>query len=506
MRDIKYYQKIIKRKKNNNSFSSFLKEVWSWYTIELSKRKLLSRYPDTERSPKIISTEEFDRNIDINTDYWSDYDFDLDFFSNFQKLFLKVTLSATIEFRNDSENTKYADIISSSKNVYLSFNVTRWNENIFYSLWVKENSKDVYNSIMVWDNSEIIYNCQGVVSSYKIFFSKYVYNCSNLWFCSNMIWSKECIFSNNLENKSYCINNIEYTKDEYFTKKEEILKNKKEFETYYENIWNFWKNLWNNKNTNSLFAINSENIDKGVFLYNVKNGKNVILSWYSYWEEEIYDTIFCWSKHSCYWTLCCWLQADNLYNCIFISWWSNLFYCYNMSLCSYCIWCVWLKNKSYCILNKQYTKEEWEELADKIFSQMEKDWILWDFFPWNINPYYFNDTIASLIWNFKKEEIKKDWYLWREEKLKADIPKDIEIIKSLNLGDKNIRCLQDFEWYDDDWKWQINPEILKKVIVDSNWDYYKIEKIEYDFLQKHWLALPKRHWHERIRFNFWTNE
>jgi hypothetical protein len=40
-----------------------------------------------------------------------------------------------------------------------------------------------------------------------------------------------------------------------------------------------------------------------------------------------------------------------------------------------------LKNKSFCILNKQYSKEEWYELADKIFAFMEKDGILGGFFP-----------------------------------------------------------------------------------------------------------------------------
>jgi hypothetical protein len=32
-----------------------------------------------------------------------------------------------------------------------------------------------------------------------------------------------------------------------------------------------------------------------------------------------------------------------------------------------------LKNKSYCILNKQYTKEEYEKLVSKIIEKMMKD-------------------------------------------------------------------------------------------------------------------------------------
>jgi hypothetical protein len=34
---------------------------------------------------------------------------------------------------------------------------------------------------------------------------------------------------------------------------------------------------------------------------------------------------------------------------------------------------VGLHDKSYCILNKQYTKEEYEELVPKIIEKMMKD-------------------------------------------------------------------------------------------------------------------------------------
>ena len=52
---------------------------------------------------------------------------------------------------------------------------------------------------------------------------------------------------------------------------------------------------------------------------------------------------------------------------------SHLFYCYYMENYSYCFGCIGLKNISYCILNKQYTKEDWHNLVDEIFAQMEQD-------------------------------------------------------------------------------------------------------------------------------------
>jgi hypothetical protein len=49
-----------------------------------------------------------------------------------------------------------------------------------------------------------------------------------------LIGCNECIFCNNLENQSYCINNKPLTKEEYFNEKELILLNKSDFEGYYE--------------------------------------------------------------------------------------------------------------------------------------------------------------------------------------------------------------------------------------------------------------------------------
>ena len=91
--------------------------------------------------------------------------------------------------------------------------------------------------------------------------------------------------------------------------------------------------------------------------------------------------------------------------------------------CSFCIGCIGLKNMSYCILNTQYTKEEWEVLAEKIFATMEADGTLGDFFPASMCPFYFNDTLAYLIDDsFTKEEVEAEGYLWRDEPIRADIP------------------------------------------------------------------------------------
>ncbi|MDD5770354.1 MAG: hypothetical protein PHE25_05280, partial [Candidatus Gracilibacteria bacterium] len=87
-----------------------------------------------------------------------------------------------------------------------------------------------------------------------------------------------------------------------------------------------------------------------------------------------------------------------------------------------------------------------------------------------------------------------DGYMWRDEKIKVDIPENAEIVETKNLSS--------FQGFDSNGNWQINPEIMKKVIKDDNGNIYKIVPMEYEFLMKHGLPLPEIHWLDRIKLGF----
>jgi hypothetical protein len=48
----------------------------------------------------------------------------------------------------------------------------------------------------------------------------------------------------------------------------------------------------------------------------------------------------------------------------------------------------------------------------------------------------------------------------------------------------------------------IDPIILKKTIRDEEWNIYRVIKMEYDFLVKYGLPLPRKHWLTRMKENF----
>ena len=497
MTNLKYWKEKIQQRRKQTSFRDFLMEVSSWYTLTLyNNRGIISRFPDTPRVKNVISNKEFEKGRDNLLERWIHYNTEESFLNNFDTLFKSIDMVNSCQYWNNI-NSDFAESVLNGKNIYLTFAAINDCENVCYSVSVKNNCTNIFNSLMVQPNSQDIYFATNIASSYKVFYSRYIQNSNNIWFSTNLIWCTECIDCDNLENASYHISNEPYSKEEYFTKKNGILKNKWAFFKKYTSLKLWGNNIGcqNIRNGDALF--NCFDVSDAKHSFNVKWGQNLIFTGWIGWVENAYD-------------ICGWgsSTANNIYGvagvkgdhvyCSSHIIGTNIFYSYHLEDCSYCIGCIGLKNKQYCILNKQYSKQEWEILADKIFKHMEDEWILGDFFSWSTNPFYFNDTIAWMLWDFTKQEVEEKWYMWRDEEIKVDIPASSDII--------SIDELNDYEWHNPEWEWRINPEILKKVIRNNEWNYYRIIKMEYDFLIKHALPLPRLHWLERMRINFWTHK
>ena len=412
MRDLKVWEDKIKDKRKKTDFRDFIKEIASWCPMNYYKNKLnISIFPISDRIKNIYSIEQFN-NIHNNLLY---KDYNWDFFCNFLDIQKNIPIPCTRQYWTNI-NSQYTDTNANIEN-WLFVRCSTNSKNILYSYVIK-NTQNVLNSIKIqwWEWN--IYSSYSINDSFNIFYSKCIDSSSNIWFSYNIIWCSECILCNNIQNSSFMIKNIQFKKKQYFIEKEKYLKNKLDFENLLYNIW--WLNFKN---------INSKNIENVIWWTHIINWRNAFIVWNPIWTENIFDTIWTWTLWNYYACADCGVNSENVFCSIAIVLSNRIYYSYFLESCSFCLGCIWLKNKSYCILNKQYSKEEWYILADRIFAQMDNDWILWDFFPWSLNPFYFNDTMAYLIDDsFTKEEVEKEGYMWREENIKVDIPEGAEII------------------------------------------------------------------------------
>ena len=511
MQDIKQWQEKIQNKRKQTPWRNYLMEITSWLSFTFYKNNnTISRYPSTNRI-KIEDYNSFMKKREDLQKTWCDYDLQLSFFDNVIKFF-KNFHHPNLIFYWTVENADFSDQSYNVENVYLSNTTIIDCSNVLYSFSVSTSSNVINSFYVKW--SEVVHFSKWIQKSYKIFYSAYIYDSNNIYFSDNLIGCNECISCSHLENQKYCINNKQLPKDEYFKKKKDILSNKKKFFYYYQWLDHKWQSYWNN-GASWNYILNSEHVENWLYVMYGKNQRNVWLTWWNTQNENIFDTFSAgaaWGND--FYAVIAAGKSQNLYCSTLIVWSSNIYYSYYLENCSYCLGCIWLKNKSFCILNKQYTKEERFEKANEIFAQMEKDGDLGKFFPWSMNPFYFNDTVAYLIDDsFTKEEVEKEWYLRRDEAIKVDIPEWMDMVKTTELNNYQWRKINDkFYTLEQIWdkklkEWiemqrYIDPEILKKVIVDEKGNYYRIVKMEYDFLMKHALPLPEIHWLERIKLGF----
>jgi hypothetical protein len=118
--------------------------------------------------------------------------------------------------------------------------------------------------------------------------------------------------------------------------------------------------------------------------------------------------------------------------------------------------CVGLRKKSYCILNKQYTKEEYLKMVEKIKKHMDdmpyvdkkgRVYKYGEYFPVELSPFAYNTTMAQEYFPLSKDLAEKENYSWEntaERNYKVDfpigsLPDDIQDVSDDIVG-KVIAC------------------------------------------------------------------
>jgi hypothetical protein len=106
----------------------------------------------------------------------------------------------------------------------------------------------------------------------------------------------------------------------------------------------------------------------------------------------------------------------------------NCYYSQHVYACKDCFGCEGLRHKQYCILNKQYTKEEYEQLVPKIIEKMKADGEWGEFFPVANSTFGYNETIAQRFYPMTKEQALARNYTWCEIDYQINIPENLQPI------------------------------------------------------------------------------
>lgn len=492
--DFNFYEKL-KVPPPTWCFQCRLKRKLAYLNLRnLYKRKcdncnedMLSMYNPT--SPYVVFCQKcYNDTREDYLKYGVDYDFSRPFFEQLSDLYKKVPC-VNLKQNDTSINCSYSNYVYHIKNAYLSYMVSR-SEDIYYSKQVLMGNKFCVDCEVVEENErgyELVssyknYNSSFLVDSSECVDSSFLFDCSN---CTN------CCLSSNLRNKSYVFRNKQLTREEYLKVMEEFPLSsykiqdefKKEFQQIALKAIHRYSIIKNSVDCSGNNINNCKNLQYGFNTIKNEDSKYVVFG--ATTMSGCYDVIFSGINNGNYEIMD---TGGNSNMVRFVNGSSANFDCYYILHCKNdknLFGCVGLTGKSYCILNKQYTKEKYEEMIPKIIEHMNdmpyidkksREYRFGEFFPIEFSPFAYNESLAYEEFLMNKNEVETEGYLWidrekREYKptmMNKDLPDNInevddsileEIISCPNRGQDETLCT---------YAYRIVPEELR---------FYRLAKI-----------------------------
>lgn len=274
------------------------------------------------------------------------------------------------------ENCQYGDQLFWCKDMSYCFDCAKSNSCIY-----------VYDSIMMVSCIDCDYGaesqlCYESVDPIRCFNCDFIENCVNMrdcaycYDCSNCNDVFGCV---HLKNKSYCIFNRQLTQENY----EDKIKYYKSLPV--ERILELFDKVKQRYPWTQTNAANNENTEYGNYIYQNKNcylcfdafsNQDCNYLYDSHFNSNCQDFTYSYDSEISYEAV----DADKLFNSTFVVYCGNCQdsnYIFNSQDCKNCLGCVGLSHKQYCILNRQFTKEDYEKTSQQILRELKDKNLGW---------------------------------------------------------------------------------------------------------------------------------
>ncbi len=423
--------------------------------------------------------------------YGVDYDFSKPFFEQFLELRKKVPKMALIK-QGNSINSQYTHRVSDMKDSYMVFRTTRGTNSLYVYI-----GKDILDCVDCFaiTQCELCYECIDCDKCYRTIFSQESLECRSSFFLSGCRNCSNCVGCVNLINKEYCIFNEQYTKEEYPEKLKELKLNttsgliqiKDSFEEFRKNFPQRSIVSIKSEDKSGNWLTNCKNVNDSFWCINVKDGKYL----FAIFDAEDCMDYFQWGNKSelIYESENCGINSSRLSFCT--QCWTgahDLTYCDSCPGSGNCFGCIGLKKGEYSILNKRYTKEEYEKMIPKIVKHMNEmpyidindiEYKFGEHFPASFSAFAYNETAAYDFFPLNKEEVIDLGFKWkdREKKNYTITIKSSELPETIG---------------------EVNDSILNDVIECGEKDNmystgaYRITSDELNFYRKMDIPLPRK--------------
>ncbi len=413
--------------------------------------------------------------------YGKEMDFSRPFFEQWAELF-RVMPQLAMNNQN-SENCEFTNQSQNNKDCYMVF-CSGEDRECMHGMWLAY-SQNCIDCLYV-ERGELCYELIASANCYHCAFSQNLENCSDVFFSRNCIGCKNCFGCVNMRNKEYMYWNKQLSKEDYekcvagvcssHSSIQDAIRKLAEFSSGFPRKYYTGANI-EDASGDYLLGIRAtydafncrtaENLHHCQDVWRARNCQDM---------TETVDNDFSYSLEG----------VGPSSNALFskkFSDSSNIIYSSHCNFSKDLFGCIGLNHAQYCILNKQYTKEEYNELVPKIIEHMRQTDEWGRHFPSKFSPYGYNETVAQEYFPLSKENALAAGYLWREVDMER--PQVSKIIPASQLPDTIADVPNDIL------DWAIECEATGRP--------FRIIKQELDFYRRMNLPIPHFHHDERHR-------
>lgn len=441
--------------------------------------------------------------------WWSDdwdpkryaqvYDPSKNFFVQFKELQSRVPALAMV---NDdgiaSVNCEYTQDFAFAKNCYMSF--IGWKaEDCAYCYYVVS-GKNMVDCLDSMGGSQFTYENIYTEKCYQCTWAYYSIALSDCHFCYDCQDCSDCFMCVGLRHKQYCFKNQQYSKEEYEKILEEyqlgtysgVERAKKEFEPLLSRYPRRFSVMRNCVHCTGNCLLNGKN---SKFCFNVQRPEDSKYVQNSDTPKESYDLLVGGELNQCYEGI----TPDHSYRGLFTMFsWKNseVFYVDACHSSKYLFGCCGIKKGQHCILNREYSKEEYEALLPKIKKDMERMlyadkqgnvYPFGEFFPVSLSNFAYNESAAQDYFPLTREETLSQRYSWQDNL-------QITMGKSTMNAEKIPDGIVD-----------VKPSIIEEVLSCSECKRnYRITRAELEFYRHLKIPIPRKCFYcrHKARLNF----
>lgn len=446
----------------------------------ISGQPQLTRY-DPSLGTKICTYDEFYTDAVENTEHGRPYDFSRPFFDQWRDLLDAVVLPPLN--RRNCEESDYVNGAEDLKRCYLCFWARRCVD-CLYCLFVNACTDCI--DCAYSKSCELCYSSRDLTRCYEVENSADCVDSRNLFGCYDCRSCEYCYGCFGLYRAKYHIFNQPVARDAYekFISEKNLSAHSCR-EAAAEECARFNKGaprantLVDCSDASGAYLVKCENVS---FCYNGVSTRNSGYLISSDTAEYCYKGLatnaqFCYTAHT--------LGSNVAAYCYSVfGGEGNIYSAFLLQNCSHCFGSIALRGKSYCVLNKQYTREEYESLVPRIIAHMRTSGEWGEWFPPGIAPHsYEESSIHEVLTPIPLSVAKERGYRMSthppeskdQQALRAsDLPDTLNASDASSLAGKPIAC-------------------------EQSGKVFNLQQRELDRYLRLKLPLPRRHWNVRMQ-------